>query len=129
MPHVSKKKLSDEVLQQIIESFLFVLTDIKDKETMARFLDSFLSKTEKIMLAKRLAMAFLLSEGIEETKIAQTLNVTQSTVSIMKLRLETKSEGYKKAIAKIKKQKVLEKLKILALKLANYGIRAAGGRI
>ena len=129
MPHISRKKLPDEVLQQIINSFLFVLTDIKDKETMAQFLNSFLSKTEKIMLAKRLAMAFLLSEDIEETKIAQTLNVTQSTVSIMKLRLASKGAGYQQAIAKIKKQKVLEELKILALKIASYGIRAAGGRI
>lgn len=129
MPHVSRRKLPDEVLQQIVDSFLFVLTDIKDKKSMAEFIDSFLSKTEKIMLAKRLAMFFLLSEDIEETKIAQTLNVTQSTVSIMKFRLETKWAGYQQAIAKIKKQKALEELKILALKIASYGIRAAGGRI
>lgn len=129
MPHVSKKKLPDETLQQIIDTFLFVITDIKDKQTMESFLNSILSKTEKTMLAKRLAMVFLLSENIEETKIAQTLNVTQSTVSIMKLRLETKWAGYQQAITKIKKQKALEELKILSLKIVNYGIKAAGGRI
>lgn len=129
MPHVSRKKLPDETLQQIIDTFLFVLTDIKDKQIMESFLNSILSKTEKTMLAKRLAMVFLLSENVEETKIAQILNVTQSTVSLMKLRLETKWAGYQQAVAKIKKQKALEELKILSLKIVNYGIKAAGGRI
>jgi uncharacterized protein YerC len=81
------------------------------------------------MLAKRLAIAFLLTEQVEETKIAETLHVTQATVSRMKLWLETKGAGYQQAIDKIKKQKTLEELKILALKLVNYSIRAAGGRI
>jgi uncharacterized protein YerC len=129
MTHVSRWKLPDGVLQQIIDSFLYVLTDIKDKRVMAEFLDSFLSKTEKTMLAKRLAIAFLLTEQVEETKIAETLHVTQATVSRMKLWLETKGAGYQQAIDKIKKQKTLEELKILALKLVNYSIRAAGGRI
>lgn len=128
MPHVSRKKLPDKVLRQILNSFLFVLTDIKDKKKMAEFLDAFLSKTEKIMLAKRLAIVFLLSEGAEETKISETLSVTQSTVSRIKLWYETKGTGYKVAVVKLKKQKLLEELKLLALEIARRGIRAAGGR-
>lgn len=128
MPHVSRKKLPDKVLRQILNSFLFVLTDIKDRKKMAEFLDAFLSKTEKIMLAKRLAIVFLLSEGVEETKISETLSVTQSTVSRIKLWYETKGTGYKVAVVKLKRQKLLEELKLLALEVARRGIRAAGGR-
>jgi len=65
MTHVSRKKLPNKILRQILDSFLYVLTDIKDKEAMAEFLDSFLSPTEKLMLAKRLAIAFLLTERVE----------------------------------------------------------------
>lgn len=129
MTHLSRGKLADDVLRQITASFLFVLTDIKDQDSMAQFLDSFLSKTEKLMLAKRLALIYLLSEGIEETKISEILKTTLANVSRMKLKLESESMDYQQALAKIKKQKTLEELKDLALKLARYGIRAAGGRI
>ena len=128
MPHVSRKKLSPKILGQLIDSLLFVLTDIKDKKEMSEFLDSYLSQTEKVMLAKRLAIVFLLEEGIEEVKIADTLNVTQSTVSRMRLWREIHGAGYQWAITKIRKQKLLEEVKKIALQLATYAIRAAGGR-
>lgn len=129
MPHVSRKKLSEETLKQILQTFLFVLTDINNKEAMGQFLDSLLSKTEKVMLAKRLAMVYLLSEGVEETKIANILNLTQSTVSLMKLRFETKTSGYEQALIKIRKMKMLNQLKDLAFKVAKYSVRARGGRL
>ncbi|MBI4999465.1 hypothetical protein HZB97_01695 [Candidatus Gottesmanbacteria bacterium] len=129
MTHVSKKKLSEETLRQILDSLLFVLTDVNNKHSMGRFLDAFLTKTERVMLAKRLAIAYLLNEGLEETKIANLLGVMQNTVFLMKLKMQDKSAGYQEAFAKIKKQKLLEDLKILALKLGKYAIRAAGGRI
>mgnify|MGYP001561257104 CR=1 FL=1 len=129
MTHISKGRLADDVLRQITDSFLFVLTDIKDKDSMAQFLDSFLSKTEKLMLAKRLALIYLLNERVEETRISEILKTTLANVSRMKLKLESKNMGYQQALAKIKKQKTLEELKDLALKLARYSIHAAGGRI
>ena len=128
MTHVSRKKLPNKVLRQILDSFLFVLTSTKKKEEMSKFLDAFLSNTEKIMLAKRLAIVFLLSEAVEETKISETLLVTKSTVSRIKLWYETKGSGYKIAITKLKKQKLLGELKLLALEVARRSIRAAGGR-
>lgn len=128
MPHVSRKKLSAKVLDQLVDSLLFVLTDIKNKKEMEEFLSSFLSQTEKVMLAKRLAIVFLLEEGIEETKIADILNVTQPTVFRMRLWHEIHGAGYQWAIAKIRKQKLLGEVKKLALQLAAYAIRAAGGR-
>jgi len=129
MTHVSRKRLNDEVLQQIMDSFLFVLTNIKDKKEMAEFLEVFLSKTERLMLAKRLALIYLLSEGVEETKISEILKTTQANVSRMKLQLENGRKKYQTAINKIKKQKLLEEIKILALKFARYSVRAASGRI
>lgn len=128
MTHLSRGKLADDIFRRITDSFLFVLTDIKDKGSMAQFLDSFLSKTEKLMFAKRLALIYLLNEGIEETKISEILKTTLANVSRMKLKLESKNTGYQQALAKIKKQKILEELKDLALRLARYSIRAAGGR-
>jgi len=129
MTHVSRKKLADKTLRQILNTLLFVLSNTKEKEEMAQLLDAFLTKTEKIMLAKRLAIVYLLNEGVEETKIAESLNVTQATVSRIKLWYETKGSGYQVAVKKIKKQKLLNNLKFLALKVAGQAIRHAGGRL
>lgn len=127
MTHVSKRKLPLKIRKQILDSFVFVLANIKNKEKMAQFLDAFLSDTEKIMLAKRLAIVYLLREGVGETKIAGILNVTQATVSRIKLWYETKGNGYQIAIKKLKTQKLLNGLKILGIKAVSKVIRAAAG--
>lgn len=129
MPHVSRKKLPYKTEKQILDSLIYALTDIKDKQKMEEFINSFFSGTERLMFAKRLAIVFLLEEGIGETTIAETLNVTQATVSRIKLWYESKGGGYKIAIRKLKKKKMLEQLKWLALKIAAHIAKSAGGRI
>jgi len=127
MTHVSRKKLPDKILHQILDSFLFVLADTKNKEQMAQFLGAFLSNTEKVMLAKRLAIVYLLNEGVEESRVAEILNVTRPTVARIHLWYETKGKGYQIAIIKLRKQKLLNTLKILALKATDRIIRGAIG--
>lgn len=124
MTHISKRKLDYKVFKEILDSLVFVLTDTKDKEEMARLLAALLSETEKIMLAKRIAIVYLLSEGIEGDVISETLNVTPFTVSRMKLWYETKGEGYQVAIGRLKKQKYLGAIKKLALKAAVHLIKS-----
>ncbi len=95
---------------------------------MTAFLEAFLSDTEKMMLAKRLAIVYLLSERVEESKISETLNVTRETVARLRLWSETKGSGYQVAIVKLREKKLLGDLKNLALKVAKQAIRNAGGR-
>lgn len=128
MPQVSRKKLPYKTLQQILNSLVYVLADTKNQRQMVDFINAFLTSTEKVMLAKRLAIVFLLSERVGEIKIAETLSVTQPTVSRIKLWYETKGSGYKIAIDKLRKQKLLKDLKLLALEVTRRAIRAAGGR-
>lgn len=125
MPHVSRKRLPTKTLKQILDSLVLVLTETKNKQEMGQFLDAFLSDTEKVMLAKRIAIVYLLSEGVSGEAIAETLNVTPFTVSRIKLWYETKGEGYKIAIKELKKQKYLETLKLFALKLAAHLVKSA----
>lgn len=128
MPHISKRKLSYNTQKEILEALVYVMTQTRDEQPMREFLDAFLSNTEKLMLAKRLAIVFLLSEGVEETQISQTLSVTQSTVSRIKLWSETKGSGYKIAVTELKRKKLLGSLKILAVKAGAKAIRWASGR-
>lgn len=84
MAHVSKRKLSENTRGLIDSSLLWIFSRLNGKESNW-VLESLLTPTERIMLAKRLGILFLLKEDREETVIAETLKVTQGTVSRIKL--------------------------------------------
>jgi uncharacterized protein YerC len=125
MTHISRKKLPTKILDQILDSLILVITETKHKEETVELLNALLSNTERIMLAKRIATVYLLNEGVDGTVIAETLGVTPYTVSRLKLWFETKGGGYRIAVNELKRQKQLEALKLLALKLAAYAVRSA----
>ena len=128
MTHISRLKLSEKTSNQILNSFFYALTHIKNEKEMTAFLEAFLSNTEKMMLAKRLAVVYLLKERVEDSKISETLNVTRETVARLRLWSETKGSGYQVAIFKLREKKLLEELKILALKAVRQVIKGASGR-
>src|SRR3989344_5126924 len=125
MPHISKRKLDKTKEKELIRSFDLVLVKISNEKEMQDFLGSLLTSTERIMLAKRLAIAILLKEGISQDRISSILNVTQATVSRMQLFLEVRGQGYNIAFKKLTSEKILAEFKKYLLKIANYSIRAA----
>jgi len=125
MPHVSRRRLPKKTLEKILDSLILVFSRTGKKKEMAELMDALLSETERLMLAKRIAVIFLLSEGVKEGSIADALNVTPFTVSRLKLWYETKGFGYRVAIKELKKQKDIEFLKDLALKLTASFIKSA----
>lgn len=102
---------------------------------MRNFLDAFFSSTEKVMLAKRLGVAYLLDEGVNEEKISEVLSLGRPTISRMRLWLLSEGAGYRIAINILKKNERFEEFKQVFLdilkKMANpyKGIyrRAYGG--
>jgi len=129
MPHVSKYKLDKTAESRLFKTLELVLTRITKEEDLNDFLLALLTPTEQIMLAKRLGIIVLLKEGLPESRIASALHVTRITVSRMQLFLEARGKGYELAIEILKKEQVMDDLKILLLKLAGYAARAAGGRV
>ncbi|PIR79740.1 MAG: hypothetical protein COU25_03775 [Candidatus Levybacteria bacterium CG10_big_fil_rev_8_21_14_0_10_35_13] len=129
MPHVSKRKLDKLKEEELVHSFNLVLAKISNEKEMQDFLGSLLTITERVMLAKRLAIAILLKEGISQNRISSALNVTQATVSRMQLFLEVRGQGYNIAFKKLISEKILAEFKKYLLKLASYSIRAAGGYV
>lgn len=130
MPQVSRIKLSKKTETQLIESLNLVLSSVSKQEEMYLFINSFLTDTEKLMLAKRLAIIILLSENLSDSQIANTLHVTRITVSKMRYYYEARGrEGFTIALSKIKTDKRLSSFKNILLSLAKYSIKAAGGRI
>jgi uncharacterized protein YerC len=129
MPHVSRNKLDKKVEDNLTKTLELVLTRLTKEEEVKGFLLSLLSPTERLMLAKRLAVAILLKEGLTDSRISITLNVTRDTVSRMRLFLEARGEGYDFALKKLQDEKLMQDLKKLLLNLAAYTTRAAGGRV
>lgn len=128
MTHVSRHKLSKQTEQKLLKTLYIVLAKISKLEEMETFLGAFFSETERLMFAKRLGVVTLLNEGLPDSQIAEALHVTRITVAKMRYFLEARGQGYKIALMKIAREKNLQLLKQLLLKLARYSIRAAGGR-
>lgn len=109
MPQVSRYPLAKDVYFEILDELFWLLTEIKNKEEMKTFLYDFFTKTERIMLAKRLAVALMLTQGYSYSTIKELLKVSTGTVSRTSLWLEKGGEGLKKGLAKLAKKEEMEK--------------------
>lgn len=130
MPHVSRYKLEPKQEKELIESLNLVFSSISKREDMLKFIDSLLTDTEKLMLAKRLAVVVLIKEGLQDSDISDALHVTRMTVSKLRYFYEARAkEGYNLALTKIESDKNLQTVKRFLLALADYSLKAAGGYV
>lgn len=129
MPQVSRYKLKRETEKQLIDNLNLVLSSISRQEEMLPFLEAFLTKTELLMLAKRLAVVILLSENLSDAEISRTLHITRITIAKMRYFMEARGKGFDIAFSKIEKEKTLQEHKKFLISLARYAVRAAGGYV
>jgi len=113
MPHVSYKKLKKEHLQKLYDEFSVALEKSARKSWVKFFLNDFLTHTEKIMLAKRFAVIYLLSKDVPPSYIFESLHMSPATI----FRMSTKYNigKYSSLLKTIKKEnadiwKILEKI-------------------
>ncbi len=104
MSQVSKKYLSDKVYARMFEIFVSSIISVNKKDKAEKFLNDLLTNTEKIMLAKRLSIAFLILKGYDYEDIKYLLKVSTSTVWNIKHWLEKHGEGYKTILKEFMKQ-------------------------
>lgn len=86
MPHISRKRIPSET-HKILDKLLTDVFAAIPKDKINHVFNSLLSKTEKIMLAKRLAIILLLNENCTQEQIAQITKTTRETVSRIRLQL------------------------------------------
>lgn len=105
----------------MFEIFTSTISSLKNSEDIEDFLHDFLSPVEKIVLAKRLAIAVLLAKKYSYPSIAQILRVTPATIATVSLSLKYSGKGYKKMVEKIlsdeKKDKFWEKIEDVLAKI------------
>lgn len=58
-----------------------ILSEANDKDDFLRMIKDILSPPEQLMIAKRIAIIYLLLKGIDQTTIARYLNSSRATVA------------------------------------------------
>lgn len=79
MPHVSSKRVKKDIFKRMTNEFVNMLSDLKSKEEIREFIKELLTPTERIMLAKRLAIIMMLKKGYPFHVIERTLKISSST--------------------------------------------------
>lgn len=111
MPHISSKKLKKEQLQKLYNEFGISLEKSAKKSWVKFFLNDFLTRTEKIMLAKRFAVIYLLSKDVPISYIAEALCMSPTTISRMSFKYDIgKYSSLLKAIKGENIWEILEKI-------------------
>ena len=108
MTQVSRRFLHPKVSVKIIDIFLGVISRLRSKDEVLDFLDYFLTPTEKVMLSKRLSIAYLLESGYKQKSVSNLLKVSNSTVSIVAGKLRN-SEGYRRVLRNVKRREEIKK--------------------
>ena len=108
MTQLSRNPLGKETNQEIQAAFWWLLARLNNDFDIKNFLNGLLTKTEKIMLAKRLAIAFLLNREYIYRDISDVLKVSTTTVGRIKEAMD-KTDNYKVFLEKLEKRGELQK--------------------
>ncbi len=86
MVRLNKNKLSDDLLSDLFSQLNSTMSKL-DEDKLNLFLSDLLGDEERIMLAKRLAIAVMINEGHSLYKISETLKVSPTTAEKIKFRM------------------------------------------
>lgn len=85
MPRVSRRPIPKDLEKELEANLWWVFGQIPNESKVGEFLRSLLTKEERLMLAKRLAILYLLSKEFHYQDIAKVLSVTPTTIGKMRL--------------------------------------------
>ena len=83
MPHISKKSLNQKILNELEKHLRSIIEDSGTK-TRTLVFEELLTKTERVMLAKRVGLLFLLKKGVSLYKVSELLGISPSTAERFK---------------------------------------------
>lgn len=108
MTQVSKYPISKSVYERCWEIFTKTLIGIRSSKDVSDIVGDLLTPTERVMLIKRLAIAFLLTQGYRYREIEKVLRVSFQTVAAVNNALRYGNDGYKKAVRRILRDEQLK---------------------
>ena len=93
-------KLSPQIGKEILSIFFQVFADTKSKEEIEKLFQSFLPERELFSLAKKLAVAKYLKEGLAAEEIKKRLKISSAMIVQIRTQL-AKDAGLRLALEKI----------------------------
>ena len=128
MPQVSKHRIEPQIENELLDSLSYAIKELKTKSEVDQFLSSALTKTERIMIAKRVLTAYLLENNVEEKNISSTLKLTAASVTRLKMWINLHKDGFNLVFNKLNKKNAEDIAKQILEKILNYSIKAAFGK-
>ena len=109
MPHVSGKELDPILLERLFGKLLEILGQAQNRRNLSLVANELFTATEKVMLAKRIAIVLMLASNTPQHRVVYILKVSPTTVAKISLGIEI---GKYKNILKIsqKEKTDIEKL-------------------
>lgn len=80
MTRISKRYINQKVISKLYRLFFEVVSRSDDQQSFLSLIDDLLSPTEKMMIAKRLGIIYLLIKKVDHRTISDTLKVSTATV-------------------------------------------------
>lgn len=104
MTQVSRRPLDKEVYNRIFEIFVATFIEVNNKEKAEKFLKEIFSDTEQIMIAKRLAIAFLLTKKYSFEAINKMLKVSVGTICHINAAVKKEKSAYSTILKDVEKK-------------------------
>lgn len=101
MTRISRRPVRKELEERMFALLMQSFRDLNNEKDVFNFIEDLLSPTEKIMIAKRLAIAILLEKGWNSREISFTLKVSTATVNSVRIKISFLGKGYKQAVKTI----------------------------
>jgi len=125
MTRISQFKVDDDVLEKIFSLFFEVVSKGKNEVEFQNIIHDLLSPAERIMIAKRVAIFYMLMKKLDYYNIAKSLKVSPSTIAKFNL-VKENSRGIISALkGTVRNEKIINFFEELILELrrpGKYGI-------
>ncbi|HLB34923.1 MAG TPA: Trp family transcriptional regulator [Chthoniobacterales bacterium] len=100
MAQISKKYLSEDIQNKISGTLMEAVSQVKGRQDTQLFLNDLLTPTERVVLAKRLAIAVLLIKGWGYLAIQNFLKVSSDTVGKVS-QIVKNNRGYRRIVERM----------------------------
>lgn len=110
MVQVSRRFLKKDINDRIYSLFISSIVFCNSSDSALAFINDLFTPTERVMLAKRFSIAFMLSDGYDYLTISEMLKVSTSTIGSVALGLKNQGKGTRNIIGKIKKNETTKKI-------------------
>lgn len=101
MPQISKQFVKHNVQQKIEWLLKEVISRSRDQKETAELIEALLTKTEQVMIAKRLSIVLMLAKGCSIPEIESTLKVSRPTVYQSRRIIEGSGEKFQDMMKQI----------------------------